>query len=212
MPAEKPRKKPVKSAAKAALRPPEPPLLSFATPAKFAAWLKAQPEDSPGVWLRLAKKSGALKALSYQEALDVALAWGWIDGQLKSHDQDSWLRKFTPRRATSIWSKINREKALALIAAGRMQPRGLAEVQKAKQDGRWEAAYDSPKNAPIPLDFAAALKKSPRAAKFFETLNGANRYAVLFRVQPLRYKKPETLARKIEELIAMLERREKIHG
>ncbi len=187
-------------------------MLSFETPAKFARWLKAEAAASPGVWLRLGKKAGALKTLSYQEALEVALAWGWIDGQLKSHDQDSWLRKFVPRRANSIWSKINRTKALALIAAGKMQPPGLAEVERAKQDGRWAAAYDSPKNAALPPDFSAALAKSPRAARFFETLDGANRYAVLFRVQPLRYKKPETLVRKIAELVAMLERGEKIHS
>ncbi|MEP7050800.1 MAG: YdeI/OmpD-associated family protein [Pseudomonadota bacterium] len=216
MPPEKPVKKPVtrvaKKPAKQPVKKPDAPILSFATSLKFAHWLQAQPADSSGVWLRLGKKTGALKTLSYPEALDVALAWGWIDGQLKSHDEDSWLRKFTPRRSTSIWSKINREKALALIAAGKMQPPGLAEVERAKQDGRWQAAYDSAKNAAIPPDFSAALKKAPRAASFFETLDGANRYAVLFRVQPLRYKKPETRTRKIAELVAMLERGEKIHG
>ncbi len=205
--------KPVKKAAKKAEAPKKPELrvLSFATPAKFAQWLKAEPAGSPGLWLRLGKRSGALKILSYPEALDIALAWGWIDGQTKSHDQDSWLRKFVPRRANSMWSKINRAKALALIAAGKMQPAGLAEVQRAQQDGRWEAAYDSAKNVEAPADFAAALAKSPRAASFFKSLDGANRYSVLFRVQPLRYKKPETRARKIAELVTMLERGEKIH-
>ncbi len=209
---KKPPKKATKKSAPASVTKTEPPVLSFETSAKFARWLKAQPAPSVGVWLRLGKKAGTLKTLSYQEALDVALAWGWIDGQTKTHDQDSWLRRFTPRGPKSIWSKINRAKALALIEAGEMQPAGLAEVNRAQQDGRWEAAYDSPKNAVLPPDFSAALAKSPRAAKFFETLNGANRYSVLFRVQPLRYKKAETRARKIAELVAMLERGEKIHG
>jgi uncharacterized protein YdeI (YjbR/CyaY-like superfamily) len=185
------------------------PVLSFVTPAKFAAWIKSQPVASPGLWLRLGKKSSALKTLSYQEALEVALAWGWIDGQLKTHDQDSWLRKFVPRGARSIWSKINRDKALALIASGQMQAAGLAQVERARQDGRWQAAYDSPSNAKVPADFSAALSKSKRASAFFLTLESRNRYALLFRIQAA--KKPETRARKIRELIAMLERGEKIH-
>ncbi|HEY1534991.1 MAG TPA: hypothetical protein VGF76_13285, partial [Polyangiaceae bacterium] len=143
----------------------------------FAAWIKAQPAQSPGLWLRLAKQASTLKTLSYQEALDVALAWGWIDGQLKPHDQDSWLRKFIPRGARSIWSKINRDKALALIASGRMRAAGLAEVERAKTDGRWQAAYDSSSNAKVPPDFSAALAKSKRASAFFKTLESRNRYA-----------------------------------
>ncbi len=208
---EKPAKRSAKQPAVAKTKP-ELPVLSFATSGKFAGWLKAQPAGSPGLWLRLGKKSGALKTLTYHEALAVALAWGWIDGQTKSHDQDSWLRKFVPRRASSMWSKINRAKALELIANGEMQAPGLAEVQRAQQDGRWEAAYASAKNIDSPPDFRAALAKSPRAEKFFEALDGANRYSVLFRVQPLRYKKSETRLRKIAELVAMLERGEKIHG
>jgi uncharacterized protein YdeI (YjbR/CyaY-like superfamily) len=185
------------------------PTLSFTSSAKFASWIRAQPKSSPGLWLRLAKKASALKTLSYAEALDVALAWGWIDGQLKTHDQDSWLRKFLPRGPRSIWSKINRDKALALIASGRMQAPGLAEVERAREDGRWQAAYDSPKNATVPEDFAAALAKSKRASAFFKTLEGRNRYALLFRIQSV--KKAETRARKILEFVAMLERGEKIH-
>ncbi len=206
----KPRKAPKsapkvgRSASKAELS-----VLSFATPAEFARWIKAQPAASPGLWLRLGKKGSGLKTLSYQEALDVALAWGWIDGQLKAHDRDSWLRKFVPRGARSIWSKINRGKALALIAAGHMQGPGLAEVERAKQDGRWQAAYDSPSNAQAPEDFSAALAKSKRASAFFAKLESRNRYALLFRIQAA--KKPETRARKIREFVAMLERGEKIH-
>jgi uncharacterized protein YdeI (YjbR/CyaY-like superfamily) len=187
------------------------PVLSFSTAAKFARWIEIQPEPCPGLWLRLGKKGSALKTLSYQQALDVALAWGWIDGQLKGLDEDSWLRKFVPRGPRSIWSKINRERAVALIASGQMQPAGLAQVKRAQQDGRWRAAYDSQKSAKPPPDFAAALANSSRATRFFETLESRNRYAVLFRVQPGRYKKAETRARKIRELIAMLERAEKIH-
>jgi uncharacterized protein YdeI (YjbR/CyaY-like superfamily) len=185
------------------------PVLSFATSAKFAAWIKSQPAPSPGLWLRLGKKTSTLKTLSYKEALDVALAWGWIDGQLKTHDQDSWLRKFVPRGARSIWSKINRDKALALIASGQMRAAGLAQVERAQQDGRWQAAYDSPSNAQAPPDFSAALAKSKRASAFFKTLESRNRYALLFRIQAA--KKPETRARKILEFVAMLERGEKIH-
>ncbi len=158
------------------------PVLSFATSARFTAWIKAQPARSPGLWLRLGKKGSALKTLSYQEALDVALAWGWIDGQLKTHDQDSWLRKFTPRGVRSVWSKINRDKALALIASGQMRAAGLAEVERAKKDGRWQAAYDSASKAQVPPDFSAALAKSKRASGFFETLESHNRYALLFRI------------------------------
>jgi uncharacterized protein YdeI (YjbR/CyaY-like superfamily) len=199
----RPRRAP-KASAKSEL-----PVLSFTTSAKFAAWIKSQPAPSPGLWLRLGKKTSALKTLSYQEALDVALAWGWIDGQLKPHDQDSWLRRFTPRGARSIWSKINRDKALALIASGQMRAAGLAEVERAKKDGRWQAAYDSPSNAKAPPDFSAALAKSKRASAFFKALESHNRYALLFRIQAA--KKPETRARKIREFVAMLEREEKIH-
>jgi uncharacterized protein YdeI (YjbR/CyaY-like superfamily) len=185
------------------------PVLSFETAAQLASWIKSQPSDSPGLWLRLGKKASALKTVSYQEALDVALAWGWIDGQLKAYDRDSWLRKFLPRGARSIWSKINRDKALALVAAGRMQPPGLAQLERAQKDGRWRAAYDSPSNAQPPPDLLAALSKSPAAAAFFKTLESRNRYAVLFRIQAA--KKPQTRIRKVRELVAMLERGEKIH-
>ncbi len=186
------------------------PVQAFATAAAFERWLRANHETSPGIWLRLIKQASSQPGVSYAEALDIALSFGWIDGQLKSHDAESWLRKFVPRGARSIWSKINRAKALALIAAERMQPAGLAQVERAKKDGRWQAAYDSPSNAEPPADFAAALAQSPRAAAFFATLSGANRYAVLFRVQAP--KKPETRARKIRDLVGMLERGQKIHG
>jgi len=186
------------------------PVREFESAAAFERWLGAQHAKSPGIWLRLMKKASGQPRVTYAEALEIALSFGWIDGQIKAHDAASWLRKFVPRGARSIWSKINREKALALIAQKRMQPAGLLQVELAKKDGRWAAAYDSARNAKPAPDFAAALAASPRAAAFFATLTGANRYAVLFRVQAP--KKPETRVRKIRELIEMLEQGKKIHG
>jgi uncharacterized protein YdeI (YjbR/CyaY-like superfamily) len=185
------------------------PILTFESPTRFKSWLSSHHGSSRGIWLRLMKKASGAASVSYQEALDIALAWGWIDGQLKPFDADSWLRKFCPRGARSIWSKINCDKALALIASNQMQPAGLEQVERARRDGRWKAAYDSPSNAKVPADLAAAFAKSPRAAAFFKTLEARNRYAVLFRVQAP--KRPETRERKIRELVLMLERGEKIH-
>ncbi|HYQ45959.1 MAG TPA: YdeI/OmpD-associated family protein [Polyangiaceae bacterium] len=198
-------KKSSKSASKAEL-----PVQHFANAGAFERWLRTHHETCPGIWLRLMKKTSEQPGVSYAEALDLALAYGWIDGQTKTHDADSWLRKFVPRGARSIWSKINRDKALALIAAKRMQPAGLAQVERAQADGRWQAAYDSARKAEPSAEFAAALAASPRARAFFEKLSGANRYAVLFREKAP--KRPETRARKIRDLIAMLERGETIHG
>jgi len=145
----------------------------------------------------------------YAEALEVALCYGWIDGQMKSDSATAWLQKFTPRGKKSTWSKINRQKALALIESGKMKPAGLAEVQRAREDGRWEQAYDSPKSATVPEDLQAALNANARAKAFFATLNGASRYAILFRVQTA--KKAETRAKRIQHFIQMLEKHEKLH-
>ena len=175
----------------------------------WAAWLESNHADSPGLWLRHAKKASHLASVSYAEALDVALCYGWIDGQKKSYDESSWLQKWTPRGAKSIWSKINREKALKLIEQARIQPAGLAEVERAKQDGRWEAAYDSHSTATVPDDLQAALDSNAEAGAFFATLNSTNRYAILFRIQTA--KKAETRAKRIREFIGMLERHEKMH-
>ena len=212
MPAKKLPKKTSKKPSSGAKLEPKPELAvhSFASASAFDRWLKREHATCPGVWLRLTKKASVKQGLGYQEALEVALSWGWIDGQTRTNDDESWLRKFVPRGPRSIWSKINREKALALIAAERMHPPGLEQVQRAQRDGRFAAAYDPPSKAQPSDDFARALAASPRAAAFFETLNGANRYSVLFRVQTP--KKAETRARKIRELVAMLERGEKIHG
>ena len=164
---------------------------------------------SSGLWLCFAKKTSGVESVSYAEALESALCYGWIDGQKLSKNGLAWLQRFVPRSEKSIWSKINREKALALIKSGRMQPAGDAAIERAKANGRWDAAYDSPSRSTVPEDLAAALAVSPRANEFFQTLNRANRYAVLFRIQTA--KKVETRERKIKEFIAMLERHDKFH-
>jgi len=185
------------------------PILLFERQDDWAAWLDEHHASSAGVWLRLAKKASDLQSLSYAEALDVALCYGWIDGQKNSYDESSWLQKFTPRGARSIWSKINREKAQQLIESGKMKPAGLKAIESAKNDGRWDGAYDSQSRATVPSDFQAALDGNPEASAFFATLNSVNRYAILFRIETA--KKPETRAKRIQEFIRMLERHEKLH-
>lgn len=185
------------------------PIRFFANQTAWADWLEKNHRKSSGLWLRLAKKKSSLRSITYAEALEVALCYGWIDGQKRGESEDAWLQRFLPRSAKSIWSKINRNKTVALIASGRMQAAGWQAVEAAKKDGRWDAAYDSPKGAKVPDDFQAALDANPRAQDFFRALDGANRYAVLFRIQTV--KKAETRGRKIQEFIAMLERHERIH-
>jgi len=185
------------------------PTLLFPRQKDWSEWLRKNHASSSGVWLKLAKKAAGTRSVSYAEALETALCYGWIDGQKKSYDESSWLQKFTPRGAKSIWSKINKGKAEDLIKKGHMKPAGLRAVERAKQDGRWDAAYDSPSNANVPTDFQTRLNKSTKAKAFFATLDRANRYAILFRVQTA--KKAETRARRIEQFIEMLERKEKLH-
>jgi uncharacterized protein YdeI (YjbR/CyaY-like superfamily) len=185
------------------------PILPFQRQDAWAAWLEQNHDTSSGVWLRLAKKASGLQSVSYSEALDVALCYGWIDGQKKSDGENTWLQKFVPRAKRSIWSKINRQKALALIEGGRMRSAGLEEIERAKKDGRWDAAYDSARNATVPADFQAELDKNARAKAFFTTLDRGNRYAVLFRIQTA--KKPDTRLKRIRQFIEMLEKNEKIH-
>jgi uncharacterized protein YdeI (YjbR/CyaY-like superfamily) len=182
----------------------------FKNQAAWSGWLDKNHARSSGIWLRLAKKNSGLQSVTYAEAIDSALCYGWIDGQKRPESEQAWLQRFCPRSAKSIWSKINREKALALIKNGRMMAAGQQAIAEAKSNGRWESAYDSPSRAAVPDDFQAALKSSPTANSFFETLDRANRYAILFRIQTA--KKPETRARNIQKFIAMLERGEKIHG
>ncbi len=197
------------STTKMAAHAAELPTLSFAGPRAFSDWLADHHASSRGIWLRLAKKASGAASITYAEAIEVALAWGWIDGQKRRGDEASWLQRFTPRAARSVWSKINREKALALIEAGAMQPAGRAEVERAKRDGRWDAAYDPASRATVPDDLQAALAQNARAAAFFATLDATNRYAVLWRVQTA--KKAETRQKRIAGLVAMLARGEKVH-
>ena len=186
------------------------PVLPFASPATFRAWLEEHHATSKGIWLKIAKKGSGVPTVTYAEALDEALCYGWIDGQKGALDEVFFLQRFTPRGPRSKWSKINVDKADALAAAGRMRAAGRAEVEKAKADGRWEAAYDPQSKATVPEDFQAALDANPQAAKFFATLTGANRYAVLYRIHEA--KKPETRAKRIEKFVGMLERGETVHG
>lgn len=185
------------------------PIRLFPSQAAWAAWLEKNHCRDDGLWLRLAKARSRLRSITYHEALEVALCYGWIDGQKRGESNEAWLQRFLPRTAKSIWSKINREKADALIASGKMKPAGLAAVESARKDGRWQAAYHSPKNATVPKDFQTALQTSKKAKAFFESLDGANRYAVLFRIQTP--KKPETRARKIRDFVEMLEKEKRIH-
>jgi uncharacterized protein YdeI (YjbR/CyaY-like superfamily) len=184
------------------------PILAFPSAAEWEAWLE-QHAESAGAWLRIAKKASGIPTVTHAEALDVALCHGWIDGQRKSLDGDWFLQRFTPRRPRSNWSKVNRDKVAALEAAGRMRERGRAEVERARADGRWDAAYDAQSKATVPNDLQAALDANPAARDFFATLTGANRYAVLYRIQDA--KRPETRARRIETFVAMLARRETLH-
>jgi uncharacterized protein YdeI (YjbR/CyaY-like superfamily) len=205
------------------------PILAFERAADWHAWLVSHHARSSGVLLRIAKTGGPKKVgavgavgaagaaratgakatLGYPEALGVALTWGWIDSQKRALDANAWLQRFTPRTARSPWSKINRAKAEALIAAGAMEPPGLAEVERAKRDGRWERAYDGARASAVPADLAAALSRNARARAFFDKLDGANRYAILYRVQTA--KKPETRAERIARFVAMCARGETIH-
>jgi uncharacterized protein YdeI (YjbR/CyaY-like superfamily) len=185
------------------------PILLFADRTAFRKWLSEHHALEPGIWLRIAKAGSTRQSVTYAEALDVALCFGWIDGQKKSHDADSFLQKFTPRQKKSSWSKRNREHVARLIASGEMHAAGLVAVEAAKADGRWDRAYDSPGTVTVPNDLQAALDAHPEAKAFFETLKGQNRYAILYRIQTAI--KPETRARRIAEFVAMLERRETLH-
>jgi uncharacterized protein YdeI (YjbR/CyaY-like superfamily) len=185
------------------------PVIAFVSQKDWAKWLITNHLTSSGLWLQLAKKASGTPSVTYAEAIETALCYGWIDGQKQSQSAEAWLQKFTPRARKSIWSKINCQKALALIESGKMKPPGLAEVERAKQDGRWEQAYDSPGNATIPEDLQTALNKVPKAKAFFATLESRNRYAILWRIQTA--KKAETRAKRIELFMKMLEKGEKIH-
>lgn len=185
------------------------PILAFATARAWQQWLAKHHKTSDGIWLRLFKKTSDTASVSYAEALDEALCHGWIDGQLKSHDAESWLRKFTPRRANSIWSKKNLDHVARLTRAGRMKAAGLKAVEAAKADGRLKVAYDAPGKSEVPKDFLAALAKNAKAKAFFATLNRANVYAITFRLQTA--KKPETREKRMKAILEMLGKGEKFH-
>jgi uncharacterized protein YdeI (YjbR/CyaY-like superfamily) len=185
------------------------PTLRFATQRAFEIWLDKHHARSRGVWIKIAKTGSGIRSIKHAQALEAALCWGWIDGQAKRVDETWYVQKFTPRAARSLWSKINCARATALVAAGRVKPAGLAEIARAKQDGRWARAYDSPSRATVPDDLAEALGRSARASAFFDSLDSRNRYAILHRVQTA--KKPETRARRIAQFVKMLAQRQKIY-
>jgi uncharacterized protein YdeI (YjbR/CyaY-like superfamily) len=185
------------------------PVISFDTGAAWESWLQAEHASSPGVWLKIAKKGAGAQTVTYPEALAVALCFGWIDGQKGRLDDDYWLQRFTPRKPGSRWSRINTDKAAELIEAGRMRPAGLAEVERARADGRWAAAYEPQSTSAVPDDLAAELARDESARAFFETLNGANRYAILYRIGSAQ--RPETRARRIAKYVAMLAEHKKIY-
>ena len=185
------------------------PVVFFKNQSSWEAWLSKNNSLSKGVWLRIAKKISKLESLSYLKAVETALCYGWIDGQKKTYDEESWLQRFGPRGSRSIWSKINRTKAEELILQGRMRPSGLVAIEKAKGNGQWEKAYDSQKTAMPARDFEKILKSRPKAKAFFEKLDSQNRYAILFRIH--NAKKPETRQKRIKKFVEMLERHEKLH-
>jgi uncharacterized protein YdeI (YjbR/CyaY-like superfamily) len=184
------------------------PVISFATVPECEAWFAENHRDHRGFWLQIGKAGGPT-TVTYAEALEIALCHGWIDGQKRGLDESFWLQRLTPRGPRSKWSQINRDKAEALIAAGAMQPAGLHEVERARADGRWDAAYAGQKSATVPDDLAAALDADPEAAAFFARLSSVNRYAILYRVQDA--KRPETRARRVEKFVAMCHNHETVH-
>lgn len=185
------------------------PILLFASAAELEAWLEENHGSPDGIWLKIAKKGSGVESVNYAEALDLALCFGWIDSQKKGLDEKHFLQRFTPRRPRGRWSRINRGKAEELIAAGRMRPSGLAEVEAARADGRWEAAYEGQRTAVVPQDLRRELDSNRAAREFFETLDSANRYAIVYRLNDA--KKPETRVRRLRKFVGMLERGEKIH-
>lgn len=192
---------------KAALKPL--PILPFTSARKWSAWLAKNHAKSNGLWLRFFKKDSGIRTVSYAEALDEALCYGWIDGQLKKHDAQSWLHRFTPRRPRSMWSKRNTEHVARLMEEGRMKPAGHAPIEQAKADGRWQGAYDSHRTMTMPEDFLRVLSRRQKAKVFFDTLNQANRYSIAWRLQTA--KTPALRERRMAALLDMLDRGESIH-
>jgi uncharacterized protein YdeI (YjbR/CyaY-like superfamily) len=186
------------------------PVILFASQEELEAWLEENHAGAEGLWLKIAKKGSGIESVNYAEGLELALCFGWIDSQKRGFDEAFFLQRFTPRRPRGKWSQINRAKAEELIAAGAMRPTGQAEVEAAKADGRWEAAYAGQRAATVPDDLQQELNRNEAAGEFFATLDSANRYAILYRLQEA--KKPETRQKRLRKFVAMLERGEKIHG
>ena len=185
------------------------PVISFETPAEWAEWLNENHGSCKGIWLRFFKKASGIKTILYAEALDEALCYGWIDGQIKTLDEQSYLQRFTPRRPRSNWSKRNTENVVRLEETGRMKPSGVKEVEAAKKDGRWEKAYHPPTEMEIPDDFLKELAKNKEALAFFESLNKTNKYAIAWRLQTA--KKPETRERRMKKILEMMGKRDKLY-
>jgi uncharacterized protein YdeI (YjbR/CyaY-like superfamily) len=185
------------------------PVITFDSDGAWAEWLEANHATSEGLWLKIAKKDSGHASVDYQQALSIALCFGWIDGQKDKFDEQYWLQKFTPRRPKSPWSRINQQKAIELIAQGKMREPGLKEIERAKADGRWEAAYESQSKITVPDDFQTALDKNPAAQAFFNQLNSVNRYAILYRITTA--KKADTRQKRIDKFITMLNASEKIY-
>jgi uncharacterized protein YdeI (YjbR/CyaY-like superfamily) len=185
------------------------PIIQFADRTAWNKWLDEHHASSPGVWLKIAKKASGIATVNHPEALEEALCYGWIDGQRLPHDETFFLQRFTPRTKRSKWSQVNRDKVTSLIEQKRMQPAGLAQIEAAKQDGRWDAAYAPQSSQAIPEDFKRALEQNPKAHEFFKTLRGTRRYSFLYRIQDA--KRPETRARRIEQFIDMLAKGETHH-
>jgi uncharacterized protein YdeI (YjbR/CyaY-like superfamily) len=185
------------------------PVISFARAEDWERWLQEHRESAPGLWLKLAKKEAQIASVTYAQAVELALCFGWIDGQKGAYDESWWLQRFTPRGPRSRWSRINREKAEQLERAGRLHPAGLHEIERARNDGRWEAAYESQSRATVPEDLKRELERDPAARAFFDSLESHNRYAILYRLQEA--KRPETRARRLQQFMEMLRAREKLH-
>jgi uncharacterized protein YdeI (YjbR/CyaY-like superfamily) len=188
---------------------PDLPIISFASRDAWGMWLARNHATSTGLWLKFAKKGSGIDTVTYDQAVEIALCYGWIDGQVRSFDEYYYLQRFTPRRPRSKWSKINRQRATALIERGEMKPAGMREVERAKADGRWDAAYDAPSTATVPDDLRRELEKNEAAREFFATLDSRNRYAILYQIQDA--KKPETRVRRIEKYVAMLNEHMKLY-
>jgi uncharacterized protein YdeI (YjbR/CyaY-like superfamily) len=199
----------VKATKKSGVANPDIPMRAFKDAKAWESWLEKNQTAAAGIWMRIAKKASGAKSITYPEAVEIALCFGWIDGLKRPESETAWLQRFTPRRPRSMWSKINREKALALITSGRMKPAGHKEIERAKQDGRWEAAYDPASAATIPPDFEKELNRHPKAKAFFKTLSRSNNYAILWRLHTA--KKAETRAKRMGNIIEMLEKGEAFH-